>query len=877
MRFLIIFIIASLFCQNLWGQQSIQGRVINTTGEALSKINILVYLPDSKTLIAYAVSDSEGYFKTVVNSTSDSIDIKLSAIHYKNEFRRIANISQSLDFVMENKIMELEAFTVKAPSIEKRGDTISYLVSSFARKEDRSIDDVLRRMPGIEVESNGRILYQGMPLQKFYVENLDLMDGRYVVVSKNLPHSSVSTIEVLENHQPIRILEDRIASQQASLNLKLKGDITATGTAKLGSGLNPFLWDINITPMIFTKNFQMLTSYQANNTGNDVSQQLKVMTLQDLLQNINQPVEDPGILNIKTVNPLEIAQNRYLDNKIHLLNFNGLLRINRDFQLRTNLYYINDIQRQQASQHRSLYNLTNTLVFEENINNRFFNNYLYSEFTLSRNVKKNYLNNELKIKSRWDKQMGVVFTDGKEITQSLKDPIKSISNELHSVNSIGKHLIEFRSYIIYDHSPHSLAIRPGQFEDVLNHNKPYDKVNQQIDLKRFYADHSAGFVFSWKRLSFTPKLGISYRRQMLESNIFITQEKKESEVVSGFTNKLDNRHTRTYFQMGIEYQKKKLKIKAKLPVSWQQVHLNDLESEQGQRLNRLLFDPGLSISYQISGFWRVRGSWNYVNRLGDIDRVHYGFILKNYRNLSQNAAPLSETSRHDLSSYLSYRNPITSFFNSFRYIYSISNKNLVYSSDIQPDGTTILQAFHKPYTAYSHYFQGKTSKYFSKIKTTISFKAHFNHRQRKSMMNGELFNTTILFYNLIPELNVRITKWLNSEYSLNASYIQTFIEDNKKSNISILRHKINVFAFPTKNKLISLSSEYYNHQGNNNIFVDLLYRYTFKKRNIDIEFRWNNIFNNKTYTIYQASAFTVWESSYVLRPSQVFLSIKFGF
>lgn len=859
------------------GQQTIDGKVINTKGETLSKINILVYLPDTETLIAYAVSDSKGHFKAVVTGTSDSLDIKLSAIHYKSEFRRIANISQSLDFVMENKIMELDAFTVKAPSIEKRGDTISYLVSSFARKEDRSIDDVLRRMPGIEVEPNGRILYQGMPLQKFYVENLDLMDGRYVVVSKNLPHSSVSTIEVLENHQPIRILEDRIASQQASLNLNLKKDVAITGTAQLGGGLTPFLWDINVTPMIFTKNFQVLTSYQTNNTGNDVSQQLNVMTFENLLQNINKPVEDPGILNIKTVNPLEIAQNRYLDNKIHLLNFNGLLRINHDFQLRTNLYYINDNQRQQASQHRSLYNLTDTLVFEENINNHFHNNYFYSEFTLSRNVKKNYLNNELKIKSRWDKQMGVVFTDGKEITQSLKNPLKSISNELHSVNSIGKHLIDFRSNISYDHSPHNLVIRPGQFEDVLNHNEPYDKVNQQIDLKRFYADHSAGFIFSWKKMSFSPKLGISYRSQMLESNIVITQQEKENVAGPGFTNKLDSYHTHTYFQMGVEYQKKKIKIKANLPISWQEVNINDLGSEQGQKLNRILFDPGLSINYEIGGFWRIKGSWKYTNSLGDIDRVHYGYILRNYRKLYKNGAPLSETSRNDFSSYLSYRNPITSFFNSLRYIYSISNNNLVYSSVIQSDGTTILQAFHMPYTAYSHYFQGKTSKYLSAIKTTISFKAGFNQRQRKSIMNDELFNSKILFYNFVPEINVRINKWINSEYSLNASCFQTFIEDDKKSNISMLRHKINVFAFPTKTQLISLSSEYYNQHGNNNVFVDLQYRYSFKKPNIDIDFQWNNIFNIKTYTIYQATTFTVWESNYVLRPSQVFLSIKFGF
>ena len=118
---------------------------------------------------------------------------------------------------------------------------------------------------------------------------------------------------------------------------------------------------------------------------------------------------------------------------------------------------------------------------------------------------------------------------------------------------------------------------------------------------------------------------------------------------------------------------------------------------------------------------------------------------------------------------------------------------------------------------------------------------------------------------------------MNSEYELDATYIQTYIENEKKNNISLLKHKFKFFAFPTKDQLFSLSTEYYNLQGKNNFFADLLYRYTITKRKIDIEFCWNNIFNTKYYTTYEASTFSVYESSYLLRPSQVLMSIKFSF
>lgn len=877
MRYFITFIITLLFWQNLCGQITLQGQLKDKEGETLPGINILVYLPDSKLMIAFAVSDAEGRFKTTVNSKADSLDIELSSVQFSKLHRRIANASQTLQFELEYDTKQLEAFTVKASAIERRGDTLSYLVSSFAGNEDRAIEDVLRKMPGIEIEDNGNILYQGLPLLKFYVEGLDLMKGRYGVISKNLPHGTVSTVEIMENHQPIRILEKRVLSQQASLNLKLKRDITTTGTAQLGGGLSPFLWGVKITPMFFTKNFQVVTSYQSNNSGNDVSQQMRIMTLQDFIHNTDRPNANPDMLSIQAASLPGIDQKRYLDNKIHLLNFNGLLRMNKDFQLRTNLYYITDNQRQQAGLQRTLFTPTDTLAFNEIIDNRFNDKYLQADFSLSRNVEKNYLNNDLKIQSRWDKQMGAVFADGNDIKQSLKNPLKSISNELRSVNPVGKHLVEFQSYISYDNSPHSLEVSPGQFEGVLNQDEPYEKVLQQIDLTRFFADHSASFGFAWNRFSFTPRLGIAFRKQTLESNIFVTQQNEESEVGAGYTNKLDARHTQAYFQTEVEYKYGAFSINTKLPFSWQKVNLDDAISDYGQNLERFLFDPSLSLSYKFHNFWTMRASWTYANRLGDIDRVHYGYILKNYRNLSQNAAPLSETSRHNFISFLSYRNPITSFFNSISYLYSINHNNLMFSNFIQLDGTTILQASKLPNTSYSHSLNVQSSKYFAEAKSTISFRASYNRNEGKSLINETLFNTTTQFANFSPSLNVHVTEWFNTEYELDATYIQTFIEKELRSKISMLRHKFNCFAFPTKNQTFSLSAEYYKLQGTHNFFADLLYRYTLTKKKIDLELRWNNIFNTKNYTSYQASAFMVSESTYLLRPSQVFMSVRFSF
>ena len=63
-----------------------------------------------------------------------------------------------------------------------------------------SIERPLERV-AIEIADNGQITYQGAPIQKFYVEGMDLMDGRYATVSRNLPHQSVASVEIYENQQ----------------------------------------------------------------------------------------------------------------------------------------------------------------------------------------------------------------------------------------------------------------------------------------------------------------------------------------------------------------------------------------------------------------------------------------------------------------------------------------------------------------------------------------------------------------------------------------------------------------------------------------------------------------------------------------------------
>lgn len=330
-----------------------------------------------------------------INLETDSLDLLLSSIHFERIKLTIPNQTQKLDFALKPDTKLLETITVKANPIDLKGDTISYLIEQFKGREDQTIEDVLKKLPGIEVEESGKILYQGLPINKFYVEGLDLTDGRYAMISSNLPHESVSTVEVFEKHQPIRILEDRVYSQQAALNIKLKNKTAYTGSGKIGSGFEPWLWDVKFTPMLLSSKMQLLASYQSNNTGDDVSRQINRFARANKAVFPFHPSEKLSLFDLSDLEQYAgLDTKRYLDNQIHLSNVNVLIPLKKDLQLRATVFYVNDLRRNQSFEDRTYYLPEDTIRLFQDYKRKQTSRYWHGTFDLNRNTSNNYLKNK---------------------------------------------------------------------------------------------------------------------------------------------------------------------------------------------------------------------------------------------------------------------------------------------------------------------------------------------------------------------------------------------------------------------------------------------------------------------------------------------------
>lgn len=262
---------------NIQAQTVIQGRIRNAAGKGVSA-SVSIRSIAAKTVLGYAFSNETGVYKlTHDNTAPDSVNLVVSGLNIETKTVRIKNASQTLNVVINEKELKLKEVIVKQQRVWQRKDTINYLVSAFIDKKDLVIGDVLKKMPGITVDKDGGILWQGKSINTFYIENLNLLKGRYGIATNNVAANDVATVQVLEHHEPVKALEGLVPpSPTAAINLKLKDEAKGklTFMTKLGLGAAPIQWENEVVPMIFAKNFQNITTYKGNNAGVDLSQEI---------------------------------------------------------------------------------------------------------------------------------------------------------------------------------------------------------------------------------------------------------------------------------------------------------------------------------------------------------------------------------------------------------------------------------------------------------------------------------------------------------------------------------------------------------------------------------------------------------------------------
>ncbi|MBP4139069.1 carboxypeptidase-like regulatory domain-containing protein [Flavobacterium geliluteum] len=222
----------------------------------LEMANIMAVNNATKAMDSYGITNDKGKFQLLLKPNT-AYSIKISYLGMKSKEIAITtqavNLSQTI--VMDDAGIELEGVEiVREMPVSIKGDTIVYNADSFKSGTERKLEDVLKKLPGVEVNADGEIEVEGKKVSKLMVEGKDFFDGDTKLGVKNIPADAIDKIQVLRNYNEVGALKGLENDQEnVAMNIKLKegkknfwfGDMTAgTGVGELDSRyiINPKLF-----------------------------------------------------------------------------------------------------------------------------------------------------------------------------------------------------------------------------------------------------------------------------------------------------------------------------------------------------------------------------------------------------------------------------------------------------------------------------------------------------------------------------------------------------------------------------------------------------------------------------------------------------------
>ena len=758
-------IVLFLLLSAVWGfaQEPLSGIVVDDAGKALAGANVMAYGAGGKVL-SFAVTGTDGTFQ--LKKTAGLERITASFMGFKTVSIPAGQFKDGQQIRMEAGGFQLKEVAVTAERIKENGDTLTYSVGGFKQAQDRSIADVIGKMPGLEVKASGAIEYQGKPINKFYIEGMDLMGSQYALASENLSADKVKEVQVLENHQAIKSLRDVSFSEQAAINLVLKDEAKSTWSAlaDLGGGYGKeWLYDNRLMGMQFNKHFQTLMLYKNNNTGKDIG--AEVVDLTDLT---GYRMEN-GLLDMISLSGPEFERERYTFNSSHLLAGNWLLKTGPDSQLRLQASGLLDREHQQSCSRTTYLTIAGMPVVVEDWDVAGRRREVKGEVEYTLNSAKTYLNSRTKVYADWNASSGVMNLDG-NATDLMVRPWKRSGSEDLSMSHTTKdgHIWRLFSSTGYTWLPGQLLTLDGKQET--------------LDLGLFSTRNYVSVSHRIGKWILSGKMGMDARRQQINDHLWSL--------------------LMPYVEPALQREFGSHKLDGLLRISYQRRQY-DQNVQQG-----FCFEPTVRWNWKLSPtssmlvYYRLSASPMQGTKVVDAP------VYTSYRSQYVGTGIPDVQLSHTVSGTYSYRNPVYGLFFSINPVFTRSKGNLLYANTID-SGIYVQQASGRTYDANTYLLDGRISKSFSWCRTVIGLSGSALLSDYSYLSAGKVVDARTAGYTVSLDYSLRPARWMTMEGGSLLEMTRRSVEGAAMAGVNDWEHRMQLNFLPAKRWMISLHNELY--------------------------------------------------------------------
>ncbi len=878
---IILCLFALLFTTSAMAQCIISGTVRNRkTGSKISSVNVMLQSSNRRAMYGYVITGDDGSYRFEYKGNADSLAVIVSGFNIREKVRLITARSQQVDFAVEENELKIREVVVKAPAVVRKNDTLSYTVAKYADVTDHSIGDVLQKMPGMEVLESGEVKYNGKSINKFYIEDLDMLEGRYGLATKNIRARDIARVEVYENHQPIKALRGLSSTDAAALNLRLKDSSKGVwnGTLQLGGGYKPWMWNIEAAAMYFGRKFQMMNTYKTNNTGDDVASEL------DSFYGATDPMTN--LLGIQTPSQPPLNERRYLDNNIHTVALNSIVKLRKELTLMANAHYIHDFRTALGHSTTTYYRPGDPLIIPEQIFARNRSDRTEFSLRLNSNTSSHYLYEKLSFSGAWDADFGRVLNDSDQVDQRFHRPNISLHNLFTDIRHWGRWTLQLNSNTDFSSQNSSLRIRPMPYPEIFDTPDGFSDARQGLDARRFHTLNTANASYTTGTLTsghwtFSLNAGLNLQIERMNSDLAPMNDAGETTPTEDkFRNDIRWRKLDLMLGPNIRYAyKEQFSISLGLPLDFTHLHTDDDITHQKATTRDLFVKPSLFLEGRIGYNLKYSAHASYGEHLGGLYDSYSGCIMTGYRMISSKRGDLSRNRQQNYSASLSYGNALSALFGSLEAMWWQSRRNLMYGTTYE-GSLSRIEAVHRPNTTDGYILNATLSKRIDPLATTVNLSGGFSQSWQQVLREDVVLPTSYYVASAGFGFKTHFTKAVRLDYKASYSRSQSRIKGQGSLNaIDCLSQTADLNLIIRKRFICRLGGEHYYNNAiggadRNMFFLDAALTYKSKRTEYSLEA--TNLLDTRTFNSSSQSDITHYIHTYTLRPAAVLFKIKFN-
>lgn len=833
---------------------SIKGFVLDSANnKPIAGAVVTISTKPNNVIIAYTTTADDGSFSLPTSSEALSKrTLKVSSIGYESQVLDVRP-QQNYHIRLKEKSVALGTAIVRSRKITQANDTTSYSVAGFATPKDRTIRDVIENMPGLNISENGKITYNGSPINKFYIEGTDLLDGKYNLAINNISYENIARVQIIENHQSIKALQGKGIGKETALNLTLKETAKSRWTgnllAKGGISSTKALWEGELFLAQFAPKRQTITTLKTNNSGRDIKNENKTLTIDDLLYlSTENPINPHLHPNSPRGEELNHSATRF--NKTHTASNSNIWKLSEFSSLRTQIVYTDDRNKFNQYVSSAYYLKEDTLLRTIYEDNHIKERSLETSIKLTTDKPSYYLSETLSYTGNWNQFVSNI--NGNISNRSVgHSKTHKVENRFKLIKHLGKNVLQIISQNNYTTIPERLSV-DGQ-----------GSLFEGMTTRSFFSNTQVKFTRPLRKWMLTldaDLLGNVYR---FESDL---QQKNDTSC-----NHLDINYFGIRFTPDISYQQRHFSAGFRFPFA--------IYSFSGERSEKqIFFRPSFFLKWKLSLRWTALLNAT-IAKVYAGNALHYLHpIAFDYQTKSAGFIDNFGKTQKQASARISYANSSEMIFFHVDASYLVEDPNRIKTKQVTPTYTlyTYIPG-NSPYKVWL--VNSNATKGLSGLNGTIEWRNTFQKSTTSITQNGVPSHYLFGSFSTQLQFKSKILEWMEASYQI--GYRRHFIKMQALSSATHQLTQTSLFTlYPLEDLNIQLKMAHYrtifpSKQKKDFVLSDIACVYKYRK--FDISLSVANIFNQKNYSYTTYNDLSSHYSEFSLRGRSILMGINWYF